>query len=37
MKKKPIEFEIKRLKNNSTSSQYYNAQIKYNEKKRLFN
>ena len=33
----PIEFDLKRLKNNSTSSQYYNAQLKYNEKKRLFN
>ena len=33
----PIEFDLKRLKNNSASSQYYNAQLKYNEKKRLFN
>ena len=33
----PKEFDIGRLKNDNSSSQYYNAQIKYNKKKRLFN
>ena len=33
----PKEFNIERLKTKDTSSQYYNAQIKYKENKRLFN
>ena len=33
----PREFDIGRLNNDNSSSQYYNAQIKYNKKKRLFN
>ena len=33
----PREFDVGRLNNNNSSSQYYNAQIKYNKKKRLFN
>ena len=33
----PEEFNLERLKSEGTSSQYYNAQIKYKEKKRLFN
>jgi hypothetical protein len=33
----PKEFDIGRLDNDNSSSQYYNAQIKYNKKKRLFN
>jgi len=33
----PSEFNLARLDNNGTSSQYYNSQIKYKEKKRLFN
>ena len=36
-KKIPIEFDVARLDKNETSSQYYNSQIKYKEKKRLFN
>ena len=33
----PEFFNIKRLESNNKSSQYYNSQIKYNKKKRLFN
>ena len=33
----PKEFDLKRLNTDRTTSQYYNAQIKYQEKKRLFN
>ena len=33
----PEEFNLERLKSEGTSSQYYNAQIKCKEKKRLFN
>ena len=36
-KKIPLEFDVARLDKNKTSSQYYNSQIKYKEKKRLFN
>ena len=33
----PEFFNIKRLESNNKSSQYYNSQIKYNKRKRLFN
>ena len=33
----PKEFNLERLKSEDTSSQYYNAQIKYKDEKRLFN
>ena len=33
----PKEFDLKRLNTDRKTSQYYNAQIKYQEKKRLFN
>tara|TARA_Y100000746_G_scaffold28194_1_gene21405 strand:- start:18022 stop:19215 length:1194 start_codon:yes stop_codon:yes gene_type:complete len=33
----PEFFDIKRLGSNDKSSQYYNSQIKYNKRKRLFN
>ena len=33
----PEFFNIKRLESNDKSSQYYNSQIKYNKRKRLFN
>ena len=36
-KKIPEFFNIKRLESNDKSSQYYNSQIKYNKRKRLFN
>ena len=33
----PEFFDIQRLESNDKSSQYYNSQIKYNKRKRLFN
>ena len=36
-KKIPLLFDKSRLENEKQSSQYYNAQIKYQKTKRLFN
>jgi hypothetical protein len=36
-KKIPLLFDKSRLENQKQSSQYYNAQIKYQKTKRLFN
>ena len=33
----PEGFDLKRLNTDKTTSQYYNAQIKYKKDKRLFN